>query len=55
MRFGDATAVAVGFEGDDLGVVDETIDEGGHGGGVGDDGGPPLNGRLVVSARLRRS
>ncbi len=38
--FGDAPAIAVAFEGDDLGVVDEAIDEGRGGGGVGEDGRP---------------
>jgi hypothetical protein len=54
-EFGGALAVALAFDRDDLGVVDETVDEGDRTAGVGKMVGQSEKARLVVSTRLFRS
>ena len=43
--------VAVSFEGDDFGVVDEPVEDGGGDGGVAEDFAPAAKGLLVVTMR----
>jgi len=46
VRLSFASAVALAFDGDDVGMVDDAIDEGSGAGGVGEDGGPAAEGEI---------
>ena len=54
-ELGLASAIAVAFNHDDLGVVGQAVDQGDHAGGIGKDVSQCVNGRFNAQSIVMRS